>query len=378
VIFDPTVPGTRTAYLTVTDNAPDGGGTQSISLTGYGAPPLPTIATTPPSNPLTLNFSTTQPVGVTSAPMTVTVTNNNTTTALTISTPVITAPYQVASNTCGTSLAASASCVIGVTFTPPAALTYNGTLTFSTNASSTPVTVILNGTGFTPPPSATIKLSPVSVPFGNQAENTKSSPKTVTLTNSGTLALAITGIALTANTGTDFAISSNNCPASLGVSLACQIGLTFTPSKTGVVETATLTVTAPTASNSPQTVTISGTGVVPPPPDFTLTPVNSGGESVTHGGIATFIVSVTPQNSYKGKVTFTCTGTGPACPVSPTSVTLDGKDVASVRATINTRSAANKSATYTYTFTGTTPGTAANGYKPETQIKTLTLVVNAQ
>jgi hypothetical protein len=53
----------------------------------------------------------------------------------------------VASNTCGTSIAAGASCTIGVTFSPTATGTVNGTLTFTDSAVTSPQGVTLSGTG---------------------------------------------------------------------------------------------------------------------------------------------------------------------------------------------------------------------------------------
>jgi len=49
-------------------------------------------------------------------------------------------------NTCGTSLAAGASCNISVTFTPQKLTPYTGTLTISDNATGSPQTVALTGT----------------------------------------------------------------------------------------------------------------------------------------------------------------------------------------------------------------------------------------
>ena len=50
-------------------------------------------------------------------------------------------------NTCGTSIAAGASCTVNVSFRPTASGTRTGTLTITSNATNSPTTVALSGTG---------------------------------------------------------------------------------------------------------------------------------------------------------------------------------------------------------------------------------------
>jgi hypothetical protein len=54
-------------------------------------------------------------------------------------------------NDCPANLAPGASCTIGVTFTPAAALTKSARLSIATSATATPLTVSLSGTGVPPP-----------------------------------------------------------------------------------------------------------------------------------------------------------------------------------------------------------------------------------
>src|SRR5262249_52788351 len=51
------------------------------------------------------------------------------------------------SNTCGSSVAAGSSCMIGVTFTPTAAGNRSASVTITDNAAESPQTVILTGNG---------------------------------------------------------------------------------------------------------------------------------------------------------------------------------------------------------------------------------------
>jgi hypothetical protein len=75
------------------------------------------------------------------------------------------------------------------------------------------------------------------------------------LTNYGTTALSIAGIAATADFG-----ESDNCGSSLASAASCTINVTFTPPAVGTV-TGTLSVTD-SASGNPQTVSLSGTGTM--------------------------------------------------------------------------------------------------------------------
>jgi hypothetical protein len=108
---------------------------------------------------------------------------------------------------------------------------------------------------------------------------TISNLQTVTLTNSGTASLTITAITASPSA---FAIALPNTPGAtacqllLGSTLAagssCRIPVTFTPSTTGSI-TGTLTIDD-NAPGSPQTVSLSGTGIPPAPTLASITPNN--------------------------------------------------------------------------------------------------------
>jgi hypothetical protein len=107
---------------------------------------------------------------------------------------------------------------------------------------------------------ATASLSATSEAFGNQVINTTSATKTVTLTSTGTASLGIAGITITGTNWGDFH-ETNNCPASLAPTIKCTISVTYTPTVLGA-ETAGLAV-ADDATNSPQMVALTGTGIAP-------------------------------------------------------------------------------------------------------------------
>jgi len=109
-----------------------------------------------------------------------------------------------------------------------------------------------SSTSLTTSPSASFSAS--SLTFGNEVEGTTSEPLLITLTNTGTAALTITTIAASAN----FA-ETNNCGSSLAAGANCAINVTLAPDTTGGV-TGTVTFTDD-ATDSPQTVSLSGTAV---------------------------------------------------------------------------------------------------------------------
>src|SRR6202007_1888909 len=100
-----------------------------------------------------------QNLNTTSAAQTVTLTNTGNA-ALSITS--IAASTQFAqTNTCGASVAAGANCTISVTFTPTAIGAQTGTITITDNATGSPQTVRLTGTGM----GSLVSLSPGSLAF---------------------------------------------------------------------------------------------------------------------------------------------------------------------------------------------------------------------
>jgi hypothetical protein len=241
VTFTPSASSTRNGAVQVRDNA--AGSPQSTSLTGTGVAPIAGLA------PGSLVFSA-QNVGTTSAAQAVTLSNSGNAT-LSISSITLSGDF-AQTNNCGSSLAASGSCTISVTFTPSATGTRSGTLSVTDNAAGSPQTVSLSGTGG----AAVAGLAPGSLTFAGQNLGTTSAAQTLTLSNSGSSPLSIAGIA---GSG-DFA-ETNNCGATLAAGASCSISVTFTPSATGT-RNGTVSVTD-NAAGSPQTASLSGTGTVP-------------------------------------------------------------------------------------------------------------------
>jgi hypothetical protein len=101
-----------------------------------------------------------------------------------------------------------------------------------------------------------ISISPSALGFGSVATGSPSAPQAVTVTNTGTAAAPVTGIATTG----DFS-QTNNCGSSIAAGASCTVTVTFRPAASGS-RTGTLTITAAGITNS---VPLSGTGVAPGP-----------------------------------------------------------------------------------------------------------------
>ena len=160
VTFTPTAVGARTASLTILDDSNNvAGNTQSVSLAGTGAGAGVTLS--PPS----LTFGS-QSEGVVSPPQSVTLTNagNASLTFTSISVTGADASDFAQTNTCGSSVAASGSCTISVTFKPSLVGTETATVAIADSATGSPQTVALTGSGL----SGEVSLSPSSMTFPSQ------------------------------------------------------------------------------------------------------------------------------------------------------------------------------------------------------------------
>src|SRR5207249_4083381 len=131
----------------------------------------------------------------------------------------------------------------------------SGTLTVTDNAASNLQTVPLAGTGVSGNPVVT--LSPSSLAFANQLVGTTSVAKAVTLSNTGSAALAIGSIVISGTNASDFS-QTNNCPSTVNPGANCSIKVTFKPAATGS-RIGAITVTD-NASGSPQAVGLKGSG----------------------------------------------------------------------------------------------------------------------
>ena len=249
VEFKPAATGTLTASLSIADNAT--GSPQAVGLTGTGTSSTSTLTLTPAS----LAFPATV-VGATSTAQSVKLTNSGTA-AVTISSIALGGTNKASFleiGTCGTSLAAGASCALYVALHPGSAAALTGTLSVTDNATGSPQQVTLTGTGTAAPP---VTLSATSLAFPATAPGSVSLAKTVTVTNGGTATLNLNSITIAGTNPTDFEMLKT-CGPTLAPSASCAVIVAFKPAAAAAY-TATLTITDNGAS-SPQKVTLTGTG----------------------------------------------------------------------------------------------------------------------
>lgn len=258
----PTAVGPQTAYLDFDTNAPSPDDKILVKLTGIGlAPPAPTI--TPPK----LDFGN-QPLSTSTDLQSVSLTNTSPGPlhidgiAMDGSNP---GDFVPGTTTCGSYLKAGGTCVTTVAFKPTATGPRSAAMRFYDNAGNSPQTVPLTGTGVQPAPS--VKLDHSNLSFGTQQVGTSSSSQSVTLTNSGTAALSIIGVSLQGTNAGDFS-QTTTCSGAIAPGGHCITTLTFAPSDTGS-RSATL-VFADSASDSPQSVGLTGVGTPKPLPAVTL------------------------------------------------------------------------------------------------------------
>jgi hypothetical protein len=158
-------------------------------------------------------------------------------------------------SSCGNAVVAQDGCLIGVTFTPSAPGTRTASLTVTDNASGSPQSVSLTGTGVTP----AVSFSPPSLAFGQENLNTTTPPRTVMLSNTGSVAINILGMDIP----TPYFAETSSCGSSLAAGASCPISVTFTPELAGPLS-AQLMVTD-SAPGSPHYCNLTGTGVQPTP-----------------------------------------------------------------------------------------------------------------
>lgn len=306
ITFSPVTTGVRTGMLTVTDSV----GTQTALLSGTGQ----SVATDALA-PLTLNFAP-QQVTTTSASQLVTLTNAGDTPLTGISGAIASGDFTVASGStvmggCGGTLAGHSTCVFSVSYGPQNVGAETGVLVV--NDQYRTQRVALTGTGVA---SSGVSLTPLNgLTFAPILVASSSAPQTVTLTNNGDVALAISVFAVTG----DFRLSAsgNTCGAMLAAGAACTMQVVFTPAAAGV-RAGTVAVTDD-AENSPQTVELSGTGL-----GFSLTAAGPTSMTAANGASVVYALQLTSPVGVTGSATLTCTGApvDATCVMTPSSAPL--------------------------------------------------------
>jgi len=178
-----------------------------------------------------------------------------------------------------------------------------------------------------------VTLSTTSMSFANTPVGTTSAVKKATLTNTGTVLLTITSITTTG----PFA-QTNTCGTTVKAGKNCTISVTFSPTVAGEA-TGVVTITD-NATNSPQTITLSGDGIT----GVSVTPTKLTFPTTTIGTTSAPLTSTLANNNLTALTITSITITGAFAQTNTCGTSLP----ATSKCTI--------SVTYTPTATGTQTG----------------------
>ena len=148
---------------------------------------------------------------------------------------------------------------------------------------------------------AQASINPSTLIWSVVALGNTSGSKIATLTNNGSAAITIKSVAIGGTNPTDFLISAKTCGSSLTASASCTVTIRFKPTTTGVRK-AILTI-SDTASNNPQSIALSGTGI-PASSNITVSPSSLSWLSVTIGNLGGS-KSIALTNAGPNSITFT-------------------------------------------------------------------------
>ena len=286
----------------------------------------PALAHMPPS--LAFGY---QQIGITSQPLTLTLKNLTSSGTLDFNSIEVSGPgFAPGMSTCGATLAPAGlgggTCTYSVTFTPVNGNPATGAITITDNSLGSPHVIQLTGQGATP----VVTLDPTSLSFPDTIVGQSNSAMIVKMTNTGHATLSISRISISG----DFS-ETNTCGASLSAGQNCSISVIFTPTALGA-RSGAVTI-ADNASNSPQTIPLSGTGISgslnlgPAPGGSTSATVQAGqpaGYQLSIGGVG-----------LSGTASLSCTGapTGATCSV-PSSMNINASTATPFNVSVTTTS----------------------------------------
>lgn len=261
VVFSPKATGARSATL----NLASDGGSASVQLSGNG-----TVQAAPAASfsAAQIAFGN-QTVGTTSAPQSLTLTNSGNA-DLSITGLQASLPFGLGNNTCGNTLAAKASCTVQLSFTPTGTGPATGSLSLTSNASGSPHSVALTGSGVPVAPQLAWTPAASALNFGSGTVGAALASQTLTLANQGPGSASITELHLAGSNAADFMIDgSSSCQAggSLDAGSSCSVVVGFVPGGAGA-RNASLSVVSD--GNAPGNIALAGTGVAAPAPVLSL------------------------------------------------------------------------------------------------------------
>ena len=225
-------------------------------------------------------------------------------------------------------IGAGVSVTFAVQFAPLSAGSTSGSIAVTSNASGSPTSIALSGTGL----QGKLTANPTSVSFGSVAVGSNGS-QSMTLTNSGTASITISSAGVS---GTGFAVAGLSTPMMLSAGQSVGFSAGFTPSSAGNASgTISLASNAP---GFPMAIALSGTG--------TQAQIATAPSSAAFG-------SVVVGNSNSQTITVS-NGGNASLTISQAAVTGTGFSTSGLSAPLTV--AAGKTATFNAVFTPSTSG----------------------
>ena len=244
VAFVPTASGAASGSIAITSNGANP--TLSIPLSGTGAMPGTLTA-----NPTSLAFGNVQVASSSNKSETLTNTGG---TAVSISQANISGVgFSFSGLTVPTTLNANQSVTFTLTLAPAGAGSVSGSLSIVSDASNSPLSLALSGTGTTP---GQLAVSPATLNFGNVTVATSSSLNGTLSATGASVTISSAG-----STNNEFALSGISLPVTLAAGSSAPFTVNFTPQASGATS-ANLSF-ASNATNSPAVQSLTGTGTAP-------------------------------------------------------------------------------------------------------------------
>ncbi len=248
VTFAPTTTGEKLATLVIAHNAAPS--SSNVALSGTGLGPVAELSQA------SLAFAP-RLVNTTSATQSITV-NNTGTANLVVSGVSVTDPAFSATTACG-SVAPGRSCTVNVAFKPTTIGAKSATVNIAHNAAGSLSSIALIGAGTETglAPLAAVSLTPLD--FSSVQVNATSTAQAITVSNSGTANLMVSGITMTGTGAVSF-LETNNC-GTVAPSSSCIVNIAFKPTAFGA-KSATVNIFH-NAAGSSSSIALTGNGLGP-------------------------------------------------------------------------------------------------------------------
>jgi len=295
VSFQPTGAGGVSGTLTITSNDP-ANPTTTVTLAGTGSTTAPGQLQ---ANPTSVSFGN---VSTGSSSTKAIILSNTGSTSVPISVIAVTGTgFSVNGITTPFTLNAAATVTLNAVFAPTAAGNVSGSVTITTDALHSPLTITLTGAGAQPG----LSISPTSFAFGSVVDGQTKS-QTFTLKNTGGTSLTISQLSVS---GAGYSLNGLTMPSTVAAGASVTFNALFAPTTAGSLP-GTITITS-NAPNSPSTIALSGTGM-------------AGTVILTANPTSLAFGNVNAGTTSSKSVTLTNSGTGN---VTISQVTVSAKDV---------------------------------------------------